>query len=367
MYRCMAWAGDGSEVYVHEWVRTGRHVLALAADGSGSRQVTPSGGVYLNISFSADGGRMAFTHETPETPPDVHLSEVSSFSARKLSDLHGHIDAPPMARTEVLTWRASDGLEIEGLLTYPADHVPGRSYPMILQVHGGPAGIYAETFTGGPGIYMTQFFADHGYAVLRPNFRGSTGYGSEFRHANVADWGFGDLDDLLTGVDHVIDRGLAHPDSLALMGWSYGGYMTSFAVTRTDRFAAASMGAGLSNLVSMVTTTDISDYLVAHMGGNEYWEDFATYDRHSAVRGIANVTTPTQVIHGERDLRVPFAQGQEFYVSLERMGVPTEFVILPRTPHGPQEPGLLMEVPIRILDWFERHVRSEEPAPVALP
>jgi dipeptidyl aminopeptidase/acylaminoacyl peptidase len=235
---------------------------------------------------------MAFTHETPETPPDVHLSEVSSFSARKLSDLHGHIDAPPMARTEVLTWRASDGLEIEGLLTYPADHVPGRSYPMILQVHGGPAGIYAETFTGGPGIYMTQFFADHGYAVLRPNFRGSTGYGSEFRHANVADWGFGDLDDLLTGVDHVIDRGLAHPDSLALMGWSYGGYMTSFAVTRTDRFAAASMGAGLSNLVSMVTTTDISDYLVAHMGGNEYWEDFATYDRHSAVRGIANVVRP---------------------------------------------------------------------------
>jgi dipeptidyl aminopeptidase/acylaminoacyl peptidase len=208
-----AWSADGREIYVEEWVRTGRHVLALPVDGSAPRQVTPAGGVYQNVAFSADAARMAFTHETPETPPDVHLTEVRSFSSRPLTDLHGQVDAPPLARTEVLTWRASDGLEIEGLLTVPADHRPGRRYPLILQVHGGPAGIYAETFTGGPSLYMTQFFAARGYAVLRPNPRGSAGYGREFRYANVMDWGFGDLDDLLTGVDHVIDRGVAHPDS----------------------------------------------------------------------------------------------------------------------------------------------------------
>jgi dipeptidyl aminopeptidase/acylaminoacyl peptidase len=136
--------------------------------------------------------------------------------------------------------------------------------------------------------------------------------------------------------------------------------MTSFAVTRTDRFKAASMGAGLPNLISMVTTTDIQDYLVGHMD-SEFWDEYETYERHSAMYRIANVTTPTQVIHGENDLRVPFTQGQEFYRALGRRGIPTEMLILPRTPHGPREPKLLMEVTPRILGWFENHLPQEKP------
>ena len=163
------------------------------------------------------------------------------------------------------------------------------------------------------------------------------------------------MDDLMAGVDEVIEMGVAHPDSLLLMGWSYGGYMTSFAVTRTNRFKAASMGAGLPNLISMTTTTDIQDYLVAHMD-SEYWDDYEVYERHSAMYRIANVTTPTQVIHGAQDLRVPFTQGQEFYRALDRRGIPTEMVILPRTPHGPREPKLLMQVSEFILRWFETHM-----------
>jgi dipeptidyl aminopeptidase/acylaminoacyl peptidase len=207
---------------------------------------------------------------------------------------------------------------------------------------------------------MIQTFAQEGYAVLRPNPRGSTGYGMEFRHANVRDWGYGDMDDLMAGVDHVIEMGVADPDRLLLMGWSYGGYMTSFAVTRTDRFKAASMGAGLPNLISMVTTTDIQDYLAAHLD-SEFWEDYEAYERHSAMYRIANVTTPTQVIHGANDLRVPFTQGQEFYRALQRRGVPTEMLILPRTPHGPREPKLLMEVTPRILTWFEKYLPEGSP------
>ncbi len=151
---------------------------------------------------------------------------------------------------------------------------------------------------------------------------------------------------------------MANPDKLCLMGWSYGGYMTSFMVTRTGRFKAASMGAGLPNLVSMTTTTDIPDYLVAHMGG-EYWLDYETYEKHSAMYRIKNVTTPTQVLHGAQDLRVPFTQGQEFYVALMRLGVPTEMIVYPRTPHGPREPKLLMDVTPRILAWFEKHLEQE--------
>jgi dipeptidyl aminopeptidase/acylaminoacyl peptidase len=140
------------------------------------------------------------------------------------------------------------------------------------------------------------------------------------------------------------------------MGWSYGGYMTSFVVTRTERFKAASMGAGLPNLISMTTTTDIPDYLVAHMGG-EFWEDYETYEKHSAIYRINNVKTPTQVIHGANDLRVPFTQGQEFYVALKRKGVSTEMVVYPRTPHGPREPKLLMDVSPRIMAWLDKFIK----------
>ncbi len=204
---------------------------------------------------------------------------------------------------------------------------------------------------------MLQYFAQNGFAILRPNPRGSTGYGKEFRYANYKDWGYGDYEDVMSGVDKVIDMGIAHPDSLALMGWSYGGYMTSFIVTRTNRFKAASMGAGLPNLISMVSTTDIPDYLVAHMG-SEFWDDYETYEKHSAIYRIKNVTTPTQVIHGARDLRVPFTQGQEFYVALSRRGVPTEMIVYPRTPHGPREPKFVMDVSQRIMKWFNTHLRK---------
>ena len=298
---------------------------------------------------------------TPETPWEVFVADLGpgggsppAFEPRRLTDLHEGVARPEMGKTSILAWSSPDGTSVEGLLTLPVGYEEGRRYPLILNVHGGPAGVYSETFTGGPSIYMLQYFAQEGYAILRPNPRGSTGYGKEFRYANLMDWGFGDLDDLLAGVDLVIGNGVADPDQTYIMGWSYGGYMTSFAVTRTDRFVAASMGAGLPNLISMVTTTDIQDYLAGHMGG-DYWEDYEVYEAHSAIYRIAEVKTPTQVIHGAEDLRVPFTQGQEFYRALDRRGVPTEMVVYPRTPHGPREPKFLMDVSERILAWFRKH------------
>lgn len=355
------WSRDGSSVLLVESIGTTRHVTALPVEGGPLVQLTGGDGVMGSVAFAADADRMAFTWQTTDTPEDVHVSGTGSFSPTRVTDIHADVGVPDMGRTEVLSWQSEDGrFEIEGLLTYPVDYDPDRRYPLILNVHGGPAGVFSQSFTGSPSIYNIQYFAQEGYAVLRPNPRGSTGYGRDFRFANVRDWGYGDMDDLMAGVDEVIDRGVAHPDSLLLMGWSYGGYMTSFAVTRTDRFKAASMGAGLPNLVSMVTTTDIGEYLVAHMDGAELWEDYEGYERHSAIYRIENVKTPTQVIHGENDLRVPFTQGQEFYRALGRLGVPTEMIVLPRTPHGPREPKLQMEVSKIIMDWFDRHLRPTE-------
>ncbi len=364
----LGWSRDGSLVYAAEAERTTRRLFALPRGGGAPFALTPGEGVFRSPAVAAAADVMAFVHETPETPWEVFAAGLGegggmldSFEPRRLTDLHAGVARPELGRTSVLSWRSPDGTPVEGLLTLPVGYREGRRYPLILNIHGGPAGVYSETFTGGPGIYLLQYFAQEGFAVLRGNPRGSTGYGKEFRYANFQDWGFGDFDDLLAGVDRVIEQGVADPARLFIMGWSYGGYLTSFAVTRTDRFAAASMGAGLPNLISMVTTTDIQDYLAGHMGG-DFWEDYEVYEAHSAIYRIAEVSTPTQVIHGAEDLRVPLTQGQEFYRALDRRGVPTEMIVYPRTPHGPREPKFLMDVSDRILTWFRRHQPDGAPA-----
>jgi len=352
------WSADSRELFVGEELGTRRDLIAVPLEGEEIRTVASGDGVLGAVSMTPGTDRMAFTWQTTDQPWDVYVSSTSAYAPTKLTDLHADVPRPTMGRTELVTWTSPDGLSIEGLLTYPVGYEAGERVPLILNVHGGPAGAHAQSFTGAPSVYMLQTFAQKGYAILRPNPRGSTGYGKEFRYANFQDWGFGDYQDLMAGVDHVIEMGVADPDRLLLMGWSYGGYMTSWAVTQTDRFKAASMGAGLPDLISMTTTTDIQDYLVGHMGV-EFWEDYDLYERHSAIYHIANVVTPTQVIHGAQDRRVPTTQGQEFYRALGRLGVPTEMIVYPRTPHGPREPKFLMDVTGRILAWFGKYVGGE--------
>ncbi len=310
-------------------------------------------GVAGQFSINANGA-IAMSYQTLTQPEEVYFKSEGSADPKQLSHVNDDIEYGELAKTEIIQWKSRDGKPVEGLLTYPIGYEKGKRYPVILNVHGGPNGVFSQRFTGRPSIYMLQYFAQQGYVIVQPNPRGSSGYGKDFRYDNFQDWGYGDFDDVVTGVDHAIAMGVADPYNQFLMGWSYGGYMTSFAVTKTDRFNAASMGAGLPNLLSMTTTTDIPDYLVAHMGG-EYWDDYETYEKHSAMYHIKNVTTPTQVIHGQNDLRVPFTQGQEFYVALQRLGIDTEMIVYPRTPHGPREPKFLMDVTPRILAWFEKY------------
>jgi len=362
------WTADSQNLLFSEVVGTGQMAMLYPVrdllDGQEAPKAlptfTPETGTAGSFAFDPQSRKLAYVYQTTDTPAELYVTDPDGQQQQKLSNLNSDIELPPMGKTERISWTSEDGLEIEGLLTYPVDYEPGKKYPAILQIHGGPAGVFTESFTGNPSIYLTQYFAEQGFFVLRPNPRGSTGYGKEFRYANFRDWGYGDYEDLMSGVDKIVEDGLADPEKLVAMGWSYGGYMTSFLVTRTNRFQAASMGAGLPNLISMVTTTDIPNYLVGHMG-EEFWDDYEVYEKHSAMYRIKNVETPTQVIHGANDLRVPFTQGQEFYVALKRRGVPTEMIVLPRTPHGPREPKLLMEVSPRILNWFEKHLRKTTP------
>jgi len=348
----VGWAQDGTHLFISENYKTSNILLALPA---GSNVKIPKGdylaysdsklpiltslkGSGNAFSVSKSGNRISYTFEDVNTPKEVFTAGLKGEGARKVSNINASFDPPALGKTEVISWKSKDGLTIEGLLTLPVDFETGKKYPIVLQIHGGPAGVFSQTYTG-----------------ARPNPRGSSGYGKEFRYANVRDWGFGDYQDLMTGVDNVLAMGIADSNNQFVMGWSYGGYMTSWMVTQTDRFNAASMGAGLPNLISMVTTTDIPDYLVAHAGGKEFWEEYEEYEKHSAIYQIKNAKTPTQVIHGANDLRVPFTQGQEFYNALKRKGVDTEMIVYPRTPHGPEEPKFLMDVSPRIMTWFEKY------------
>jgi dipeptidyl aminopeptidase/acylaminoacyl peptidase len=365
----VGWAQDGTHLFISENYKTSQVLLALPS----SNTVKIPKGDYMAYSDSklpiitslkgsgnsfsvSKSGKLSYTFEDSDTPKEVFTAGLKGENNKKISNVNADFNAPPIGKTELVSWKSKDGLVIEGLLTYPIGFEKGKKYPIVLQIHGGPAGVFSQTYTGAPSIYVTQYFAQKGFIVLRPNPRGSSGYGKEFRYSNVRDWGFGDYQDLMTGVDYVLAMGIADANNQFVMGWSYGGYMTSWVVTQTDRFKAASMGAGLPNLVSMVTTTDIPDYIVAHAGGKEFWEEYEEYEKHSAIYQIKNAKTPTQVIHGANDLRVPFTQGQEFYNALKRKGVDTEMVVYPRTPHGPQEPKLLIDVTPRIMTWFEKYL-----------
>lgn len=367
------WTPDGKNLIITENVGTNSHVISIPTSGRKATLITSgdlnfsgdrpalitksSSGTFRSVVFDRQMQNMAYAYQNLTTPAEIYTSSVNNFESKQVSHVNDNLDLPALAKTELITWKSKDGLLIEGLLTYPANYEKGKRYPVILQIHGGPSGVFSQDYNGRPGIYMAEYFAQKGYAIIKPNPRGSTGYGKEFRYANFRDWGFGDFDDVTTGVDKVIEMGIGDADRQFVMGWSYGGYLTSFVVTKTNRFKAASMGAGLPNLVSMVTTTDIQDYLVGHMG-DEFFNDYETYEKHSAIYSIKNVTTPTQVIHGANDLRVPFTQGQEFYRALKRLGVDTEMVVYPRTPHGPREPKFLMDVSDRILTWFEANMEE---------
>ncbi len=194
-----------------------------------------------------------------------------------------------------------------------------------------------------------------GFAILQPNPRGSSGYGKKFRYANYQDWGGGDFQDLMSGVDHCIARGIADPDRLGVMGWSYGGYMTSWTITQTRRFKAARVGAAVTNLVSFTGTADIPGFLPDYFG-TQPWDDLTLYRGRSAVFNAKGVTTPALVQHGEADVRVPISQGYEFYNALKQQGVPVEMLVLPRQPHGPTEPRMILKLMQTNLEWFEKYL-----------
>lgn len=350
------WSADGNEIYYTEQHRTSLDLFALPASGGAYRQVTEGAGLFTGLSLSADGSRLAAVHQDFAQAPDIIVSDEARFDPVRLTDINAGYEQTEIARAEVISWESFDGKVIESVLIYPLDYREGQTYPVLLHVHGGPTGVFGESYVGAAHVYPLQKFAAEGYFILRPNFRGSGGYGREFRFSNVSDWGFGDLEDMLAGLDLLIEQGKVDPDRQAIMGWSYGGYMSSFAITRTDRFQASMVGAGVTNLVSFVGTADIPSFLPDYFEG-DYWENYDRFMRHSAIFNVENISTPTLVLHPEQDIRVPPSQGWELYVALKRRGVDTKLVTYPRQPHGIREPKFIIDAAERQLEWLDTYLR----------
>jgi dipeptidyl aminopeptidase/acylaminoacyl peptidase len=354
----LGWSGDGRALIVQETHGTVVRVSTLPADGGPPTLVSPpdlniGGGATLN----RDATVIAFAHSWSEKAPEAYVARLQPFTATQVSHVQTieQLAQAPLGRTEVIQWKAPDGLSVEGLLTYPAGYTKGSRVPLVVIVHGGPTGVFTQSFVGMPNPYPIPVFAARGYAVLRCNVRGSSGYGRKFRYANYQDWGGGDYRDIMSGVDHVISMGVADPDRLGIMGWSYGGYMTSWVITQTKRFKAASVGAGVTNLMSFTGTADIPGFIPDYFGG-EYWDVLDRWRARSAMFNVKGVTTPTLIQHGEEDRRVPVSQGYELYNALLRQRVPVKMIVYPRQPHGIQEPKLIKDTMERNLEWFDKWI-----------
>lgn len=318
-----------------------------------------SGDPALSVSgFSLNSSRqmLGFVGSGTSEPFEVYVSTARDWAPRKLTGFNDALRDRPLGKTEVVRWMSADGMEIEGLLTYPVSYEPGKRYPLLTALHGGPAGAFRQYYIAADMVYPMAAFSADGYAVFRPNIRGSDGRGGDFRKANIRDWGGMDYRDMMTGIDHIIGLGVADPERLGIIGWSYGGYMTAWSISQSDRFKAASVGAGPVDLVGM-TATDLFELITQYFGG-WYWEDFDVYVQHSPIHYVQNVQTPTLIQHGMEDFRVPVSQGLMLYYALKSRGAPVEMVMYPRSGHSVVEPRLISDVQFRNLAWFEEHIPS---------
>lgn len=356
----IGWSNDGKTVYTLEPFHTSTKIFRLSSDGKQATEwTTGTKGVLSGVELNSKGTHFGFTFQDTSIPQDGYISSVSNFSAQKISTINPELASLPVPKTELISWKSFDGMEIEGLLTFPLNYEAGKKYPFILNIHGGPAGVFSESFIAVSGIYPLAALAENDIFILRPNPRGSNGYGLKFREANHRDWGGSDYKDLMAGVDYVITKGWADPNKMGVMGWSYGGFMSSWIVGHNNRFKVASIGAPAVDLATQDLTDDIPGFLPSYMEKQPY-QDWTVYDDHSPLRFVQNVKTPVLLQHGQADIRVPFSQGLMYYNALKRRGVPVRFLVLPRQPHGPAEPSMILKTAQTNLSWMLHYLQGKE-------
>jgi len=350
------WSADGKSA--HFTLAAGVDELvyskALPATKSRPKRVTTESGLHEHLAVSPNGMFLAMTRSDGAHPPEIYLYNLKTGSTRQLTRLNSPINKLALSTAEIIRWKSADDQEIEGLLLKPRSYQPGARVPMITIPHGGP---FWRNRLALHELDEAQVYAAHGYAVFLPNFRGSDGYGHEFGIANFRDLGFGDFYDLMTGIDHVIDSGVADAERLGIVGGSYGGYMTNWAISHSDRFKAAVSRYGIFSLITDFSNSNIPSFEPDYLG-DFYWNDPAAYAKHSPSTNVERIHTPVLIQHGQEDPNTFISNSLEMYTALKTLGRTVEFVTYPREEHGFREPNHQIDVVDRTVQWFDRFLKN---------
>ena len=362
------WSGDSRTIFFNGDEGVNADVYGLDVASGTARPVTRVTGTVSAVK-PPEQETALIRYTDPASPADLYVAPVAQIARRerwtRLTRLNPWVDSVALGRYETVRWKSGDGATVEGILVYPVGWDRARSYPLIVQLHGGPAAAYQNSFSGGYGTY-THVLAGRGYAVLQPNYRGSTGYGETFQAAIAGNYWPLAAGDIMTGVDTLIARGVAHKDSLGMMGWSAGGHWSNWTLVTTDRFKAISSGAGVANWISLYAQTDVQATREYYLGGdagreaaNKPWDNYEHWWAESPLRYISRAKTPTLLHSGEDDERIPMAQNLELYMALKQRGVPTEFLVYPGQPHGIQQPRYQLVKMTAELSWFDHWIRGK--------
>ncbi len=326
---------------------------------SGQYKALLSGNEVLGgYSFSKDGKTLAYSSSSATTLGEIFKTPVSVLKPVQITQMSKQIAGWKTALSEVIRWKSKDGAEIEGVLHKPQNYDPAKKYPLLVMIHGGPTGIDLPQPVPGS-VYPVIQWLEKGALVLRVNYRGSAGYGEKFRSLNVRNLGVGDMWDVMSGVDHLIAKGMVDENRMGCMGWSQGGYISAFLTTNTDRFKAISVGAGISNWMTYYVNTDIHPFTRQYLQATP-WSDPEIYQKTSPMTNIRNAKTPTLIQHGEFDRRVPLANAYELLQGLQDNRVPAKLVVYKGFGHGITKPKERLAAMWHNWEWFNKYLWGED-------
>lgn len=351
------WGPDG--IYFGALQKTFAHIYRIDPATRAVKRITgPDQFQVGGASFTRDHRTFAGTGAAPNHFAEVFVSSTSDFAPKYLSDMSAQWSKFRLTTREVVSWKSYDGATIEGILMKPADYDPTRKYPLLVVIHGGPTGV--DTLAASADrYYPIERFAAKGALVLKPNYRGSAGYGAKFRALNVRQLGTGDYEDVISGVDSLIAKGMVDKDRVASMGWSEGGYISAFITCYSDRFKAVSVGAGISDWTTYYVNTDIHPFTRQYLKGTP-WDDPEIYKKTSPITYVNRAKTPTLIQHGDQDKRVPPPNSFELYQALKDRGVPVKLVLYKGFGHPINKPKQQRAVMEHNYEWFSKYIWGEE-------
>ncbi|PFM58203.1 peptidase S9 [Bacillus cereus] len=347
----LRWTAKG--ILIRWQNKTNYLIGLLSEDGTVEMLSEQVDSFIMDASITRDGNHISYNKAITNENFEIYLDD------KKITSENSFFKGKLKSNREIISWKSSDGLEIEGVLSTPVEFDANKKYPLLVVIHGGPAWasfpIFSDCFNE---KYPIEQFIEKGFIVLEPNYRGSSGYGNEFLKANYRKQGIADYDDVISGVDKLVEEGIVDKDRVGVMGWSNGGYISAFCSTFSSRFKAISVGGGITNWSTHYVNTDIPYFIRMYLGDNP-WNDPEIYTKTSPMTYIKSACTPTLIQHGEKDARIPTLNAYELYQGLRDMEVETELIVFKGMAYSPDQPGIHVAIMKQNLMWFSHYILGE--------